>query len=168
MFFPRPLNSELTGAKWCKTWRHWLSLCRVACSVPSHYLHQIWIIGTCTIRNKFQWNRNQNTHIFIQENELRDVIRKMAPCVTDPLKRESAIDRRTFCSTYDLFTCVILWLMLVNDKIGEHFHYVIVLVIVMGYQCSILYIEWTRSNCMYNLMYLFCNKDILFILYSTF
>ena len=31
-----------------------------------------------THRNKFQWNLNQNAKIYIQENEIRNVICKMA------------------------------------------------------------------------------------------
>ena len=35
---------------------------------PSHYLNQCWIVVNWTLRNKFQWNLNQNSNIFIQEN----------------------------------------------------------------------------------------------------
>ena len=32
----------------------------VACSVPSHYLNQCWVIVNCTIRNKLKLHRNFN------------------------------------------------------------------------------------------------------------
>ena len=38
-----------------------------ACAALVHYFNQ-WFIECSTIRNKLQWNLNQNTTIFIQEN----------------------------------------------------------------------------------------------------
>ena len=35
---------------------------------PSHYLNQCWNIVNWTLENKFQWNVNRNSYIFIQEN----------------------------------------------------------------------------------------------------
>ena len=37
----------------------------MACSLPIHYLNQCRLIFHWTIKNKFQWNWNQNTIIFI-------------------------------------------------------------------------------------------------------
>ena len=51
----------------CVTLPHWVRI------RPSHYLNQCWIIVNWTIRNKFQWNHNQNTTIFIQANELENL-----------------------------------------------------------------------------------------------
>ena len=42
-------------------------------SVPSHYLIQCWNI-VWTLRNKFQWNFNQNSYIFIQENSFENAV----------------------------------------------------------------------------------------------
>ena len=39
------------------SFRQWL----VACSASTHYLNQYWLIVDQTLRNKFQWNSNQNT-----------------------------------------------------------------------------------------------------------
>ena len=39
-------------------------------SVPSYYLN---LIVNWTLRNKFQWNFNQNSNIFIQENVFENV-----------------------------------------------------------------------------------------------
>ena len=36
--------------------------------VPSHYLNQCWLIVEWILRNKLQWNSNQNTKLFIHEN----------------------------------------------------------------------------------------------------
>ena len=36
----------------------------VAWSAPSHYLNQYWLIGNWTLRNKLQWNQNQNVESF--------------------------------------------------------------------------------------------------------
>ena len=35
------------------------------CLTPSHYMNQCWLIVNWTTRNKFQWNLNQNTTVFI-------------------------------------------------------------------------------------------------------
>ena len=34
---------------------------------PSYYLNQCWVIINWTLRNKFHWNCNQNTKLFIHE-----------------------------------------------------------------------------------------------------
>ena len=42
---------------------------------PSHYLNQWWLIVTdWTIDNKFQWNLNRNSTIFIHENSFENVV----------------------------------------------------------------------------------------------
>ena len=56
----------------------------VVCVVPSHYLSQWWIIINCTLRNKFQWNFDQNTMIFIQENAFENILYKMAAILSRP------------------------------------------------------------------------------------
>ena len=43
-------------------------------SAPSHYLNQCWHIVNWTIGNKFQWNFNRNSNIFIQENAFENVL----------------------------------------------------------------------------------------------
>ena len=43
-------------------------------SVPSHYLNQCWVIVNWTLRSKLQWNINQNTNIFIQENASKNIV----------------------------------------------------------------------------------------------
>ena len=45
--------------------------------VPSHYLNQCWLVVNWTLGNKFQWNPNQNTNIFIEENEFQIVVCKI-------------------------------------------------------------------------------------------
>ena len=54
---------------------HW-GKCLVAWSAPSHYLNQCWLIVNWTPGNKFQWNSNQNSFIFIQENACEIVVRQ--------------------------------------------------------------------------------------------
>ena len=46
--------------------------------MPSHYLNQWCIIVSWTLRNKPQWNLNQNSHVFIQEMHLKNVVWKLA------------------------------------------------------------------------------------------
>ena len=47
---------------------HWFRKWLVTCSAPSHYLNQCWLIVKWTPENKFQWNSNRNSIIFLQEN----------------------------------------------------------------------------------------------------
>ena len=51
---------------------------------PSHYLNQCWNIVNWTLRNKFQWNFNRSSNIFIQENELEDLVCEMASTKSRP------------------------------------------------------------------------------------
>ena len=46
---------------------------------PSHYLNQWW-----NIRNKFQWNLQQNSYIFIQEHAFENVACEMAEILPWP------------------------------------------------------------------------------------
>ena len=50
--------------------RYWL----VAYLAPSHYLNQCWVIVNWTLRNKHQWNLNQNTNIFIHKNASEKIV----------------------------------------------------------------------------------------------
>ena len=45
---------------------------------PSHYLNQCWRIDNWILRNKIQWNLNQNTKIYIEENAFEIMGGKMA------------------------------------------------------------------------------------------
>ena len=68
--------------------RYWLRLWLVAYSAPSHYLNQCCGIVDWTLRNKLQWNYNQNTKFFIRENA-SEYIAKCRPSSpgADELKR---------------------------------------------------------------------------------
>ena len=61
-----------------KTNHHWFREWLAAWSAPSHYLDQCWNIVKSNLRNKLQWNRKRNSHIFIQENALENVVCEMA------------------------------------------------------------------------------------------
>ena len=53
-------------------------------SAPSHYLNQWWDIVNWNLRNKFQWNLERNSYIFIQENAFENVVCKMAVILSRP------------------------------------------------------------------------------------
>ena len=57
--------------------QHWFRWWCVAYSAPSHYLSQCWLIVNWTLRNKLQWNFNQNTKIFIHENAPENIVCEM-------------------------------------------------------------------------------------------
>ena len=46
-------------------------------SAPSHYLNQCWVIVNWTLRNKLQWNFNQNTNLSIHENASEYIVWEM-------------------------------------------------------------------------------------------
>ena len=46
----------------------------VACSAPSHYLNQCWLIVNWTFRDKLLWNSNRNSNVFIEENAIENVV----------------------------------------------------------------------------------------------
>ena len=50
--------------------RQWL----VAYSAPSQYLNQCWFIVNWTLRNKLQWNSNQNSKNLIHEKAFENVV----------------------------------------------------------------------------------------------
>ena len=66
-----PLVSHICFSELGQHWfRYWL----VAYSALSHYPNQRWDVINWTLRNKLQWNFNQNTNIFIQENVSENII----------------------------------------------------------------------------------------------
>ena len=57
--------------------QHWFRWRLAACLVPSHYQNQCWLFVNWTLRNKRQWNSNQNTKFFIDENTFEKAVCKM-------------------------------------------------------------------------------------------
>ena len=69
--------------------QHWFRWWLVAWTAPSHYLNQCLSIINWTLRNKFQWNFNQNSSIFIQENAFENFVCEMASI----LSRRQCVDK---------------------------------------------------------------------------
>ena len=46
--------------------------------MPSHYPNKCWVIVKWTLRNKLQWNFNQNTKLFIHTNTSEYIVCEMA------------------------------------------------------------------------------------------
>ena len=70
-----PLLSHICVSESSQHWfRYWL----VANSAPSHYLNQYWVIVSWTLRNKLQWNFDQNTKTFIREITSQIIVCEMA------------------------------------------------------------------------------------------
>ena len=70
---------------------HWFRKWLVAWTAPSHYLNHCWNIVNWALRNKFQWNFNRNSNIFIQENALENVVCEMASILFRPQCVNSSI-----------------------------------------------------------------------------
>ena len=58
--------------------QHWFRQWVVTYSAPSRYLNQCSVIVNCTLRNKLQWNFNQNTKIFSHEIAFEIIVCDMA------------------------------------------------------------------------------------------
>ena len=58
--------------------QHWFRSRLLACLAPSNYLNQCLLIFYQTPGNKFQWNLNRNSIIFIQRNVFENVVCEMA------------------------------------------------------------------------------------------
>ena len=50
----------------------------------SHYLNQCWHVVNWTLENKFLWNLNPNSNIFIQENVFENVVINMVNILSWP------------------------------------------------------------------------------------
>ena len=59
----------------CEVDGHWVR--SVVCSEPSHCPNQCWFIVNWTLWSKLQWNLNENTKLFFQENAFESVVCKM-------------------------------------------------------------------------------------------
>ena len=62
-------------------WFRWWLVVRLA---QSHYLNLCWNIVNLTLRNKLQWNFNNDSDIFKQENAFESVISEMAAIFSWP------------------------------------------------------------------------------------
>ena len=60
-----------------KAGQHWFRYWLVAYSAPSHYLNQCWVFVNWTLRNKLQWNFNQNIRLFIHKNVFENAFCEM-------------------------------------------------------------------------------------------
>ena len=71
----------------------------VACSTPSHYLNQCWVIINWTLRKKLQWNFNQNANPFIHENAYENIVCEKAAILSkgDELRAVAPRTRRSYC-----------------------------------------------------------------------
>ena len=70
--------------------QHWFRFWPVTYSVPSHYLNQYSDNVNWSLRNKLQWNFNQNTKLFIDENASENIVCEMAAILSrgDELKTD--------------------------------------------------------------------------------
>ena len=51
-------------------------------SAASHYQNQCRVVVNWTLRNKLQWNFNQSTKLFIDENASEKIVYRMAPILS--------------------------------------------------------------------------------------
>ena len=58
--------------------QHWFREWLDAYSAPSHYLNQCWVTVNWNLRNKLQWNFDQNTKLLIHKNASEDIVYEKA------------------------------------------------------------------------------------------
>ena len=70
------INSSPPSAAHMRQWNGSALVQIMACHLfaPSHYLNKCWVIVYWTLRNKLQWNFNQNTKLFINENASENIV----------------------------------------------------------------------------------------------
>ena len=80
--------------------------------LPSYYMNQCWKIVNWTLRNKLQWNLNQNSYIFIQENAFENFVWQMV-----------AISNNSMCEGNYLAVAVTspCLLICIGEQDGWHF-----------------------------------------------
>ena len=78
--------------------QHWFREWLVAWTAPSRYLNQCWNIVDMTLRNKLQWNINQNTKLFFHKNVFENVVCEMAAI----LSRERWVKCMNCCDLSDV------------------------------------------------------------------
>ena len=66
---PQVLHISVSGSG-----QHWFRKWLFTYSVPSHYLNQCWLVVNWTLRNKLRWNLNQNTKLFVPQNESENIV----------------------------------------------------------------------------------------------
>ena len=95
----RPSDAKMRRFRW------WLG----AWSTPTQYLNQCWNVVNWTPRNKLQWNFHWNSHIFIQENALENVVCEVASILSRPQCVNYAYLRQCwFCLTFRPLGCSLL------------------------------------------------------------
>ena len=68
---------------------HWFSQWLGSWSAPSHYLNQYWNIVNSKLRDKLQWDLQQNSCIFIPKSAFQNVVCEMAAILSRPLLPEA-------------------------------------------------------------------------------
>ena len=102
--------------------QHWFRQWLVAFSAPSHYLNLRWDIVNWTLRNKLQWNFNQNTKLFIHENASEIIVGETAAILSRGrwLTGALASAGRVLNGELDRFTLKLLsWIASISDSVSH-------------------------------------------------
>ena len=84
---PPPLVPHICISESDQHWCRWL----VAYSPPSHHLNQCWVIVNWTLKNKLQWNFNQNSKRFTHENRYKIIVCEMAAILSREMSQKEAM-----------------------------------------------------------------------------
>ena len=83
---PRPPHTPtpFPSAAYLRQWIGSALVQKMACRLfgVNPFLNQLWVIVNCTLKNKIQWNFDQNTKNVIFENASENVVWEMAAILT--------------------------------------------------------------------------------------
>ena len=77
-----PLVPHICISELGQHWFRWWLGSDGDCLASSHYLNQSWVIVKWTLRNKLQWNFNQNIKPFFHKSASENIICKVAPILS--------------------------------------------------------------------------------------
>ena len=99
----KPINSPLAVVYMCQ-WAGSALVQLMACRLfgAKLLLEPCWLIGNWTLMNKFQWNSNQNTNLFIHQNAFKNVVCEMAAILSRGNKLSGKCFHVSLSSWYDV------------------------------------------------------------------
>ena len=83
-YFPLPHWGRVTHICVSKTDNYWFWWKLVTWLAASHHLNQCWLIVNWTLKNKFQWNLNKNSSIFVRKNAFENIVCEMVAILARP------------------------------------------------------------------------------------
>ena len=137
--------------------------------MPGHCLNQCWNIVNWTRGNKLQWNLNQNSNIFIQENAFENFVCEMASiwslpqCVNSLCPSDGLWCHISLSALFQVMACSQIAKTLNLMSIGYRFHMKVLVCCVIDVDLGALLSDWaacSASNHFLNQCWLIVNYTL--------